>query len=72
MRVALMTHPDQIQHGLLLTAPEVFRESAIPVARAQGWVVLLTESELCETPLVPVQSNPRRRIDREDRHGPNQ
>ena len=57
---ALMTHPEQWRRGQLLIAPLTILEHCVPAAVAQGWIVLVRESDLLPPLEVPVQSNPRR------------
>lgn len=40
MRWALVAHPDQFIHGQLVNMPRNIPEDSVPVATAQGWVVL--------------------------------
>lgn len=62
MRWALVAHPAQFIRGKLVQTPRHIPEDSVPVARAQGWIVIGTDTEVLEQPLVdvPAQSNPHR------------
>lgn len=68
MRWALVFHPEHepfYLHGQIRLQPMEIPEDRIAVAVAQGWIVLVTDTEVFETPMVdvPAQSNPRRLLD---------
>ena len=65
MRWALVAHPDQFIRGRLVQTPKHIPEDAAAVAQSQDWIVIGTDTEVLEQPLVdvPVQSNPRRVIE---------
>ena len=67
MRWALIAHPGQFIKGHLVQTPMLIAEAAIPIAVAQEWIVLATESDVVE-PVVDMTllSNPRRVPDPED------
>ena len=67
MRWAVAFHPDQIKtlpNGwkCLMVPPMQIAEHCIPAAVGQGWIVIGTDTEILEQPLVdaPAQSNPHR------------
>ena len=68
-------HQQQI-HGLpggrccLLHTPILIAEASVSVAVGQGWIVIGTDTEVLEQPLVnwPAQSNPRRAPNHWDGH----
>lgn len=45
---ALITHPVQLRHGV--ACPLRILESALPQARAQGWIVLARDSDVLPAP----------------------
>lgn len=65
MRWALVAHPGQFIRGRLVQAPKTIPEDSAQVAVSQGWIVIGTDTEVFEQPLVdvPVQSNPRKVVD---------
>lgn len=64
MRWALVAHPQECVRGRWMQALKPIPEDSVPVARSQGWIVIGTDTEILEQPLVdvPIQSNPRRVI----------
>lgn len=73
MRWAIAYHPEQIAttpsgRSRLLVPPLPIAEHGIPAAVAQGWIVIVTDTEVLEQPLVdaPIQSNPHRHFNRGD------
>lgn len=71
MRWALISHPDQFIRGRLVQVPKAIPEDSAPVAVSQGWIVIGTDTEVLEQPLrdVPVQSNPRTVVDKDEEDG---
>lgn len=71
MRWALVSHPNQYIRGRLVQTPRNISEAAVPIAVAQGWVVLARDTGIYDNrtlkvlqPVdVPAQSNPRRHTD---------
>lgn len=61
MQWAVVCHPDQFLNGRLIQTPRAIPEDSVPVAMAQGWIVLATESALVPAD-VPVPLNPPRII----------
>lgn len=73
MRWAVIFHPDQIVetpegHYRLIVPPMVITEAELVAARAQGWIALARESDVCLEPTpktmrMDLLSNPRRRLE---------
>lgn len=76
MRWALITHPDQVSEAArgpwLFADPLVIAEHCIPAAIEQGWIVLARDTGMYDDRTLlrarqfdrlPIQSNPRRRVD---------
>lgn len=70
MRFALAFHPDHVPFYLtgVYLRPLEIPEDRIEVAKSQGWMVLITDTEVFEAMRAPVpaQSNPRRYLDDEN------
>lgn len=73
MPYALVFHPDQIVetpegHYRLIVPPMLMQERDVAAARAQEWIVLAQESDVCREPLpkgmrMDLLSNPRRSLE---------
>jgi hypothetical protein len=75
MRWCLAYHPEQIytdrRTGLsrLAMTPMHFSEDCIPTAKAQGWVILGTDSDIIESfdaNAQNMQTNPKRTVDKDE------
>ena len=69
--MALIIHPARFDdtRECLLQGPIDCPESKLPIALAQGWIVLVKESDVMSHVEVPVQSNPVRHDDSDLRKG---
>ena len=57
----VIAHPDQWIKGRLVKVPRPIPEDALPVALAQGWILLGRDSDVYAAPSkVNVQRNPNR------------
>lgn len=63
MRWAIISHPEQWVNGQLLQIPKPIAEDCLPVAIAQGWIVLARDSEFPVKPMDMNLLNPRREED---------
>lgn len=61
----LIAHPDQYLEGRLLQTPDLIPETAVPIAVAQGWIVVARDRDLAPVNIdVNLHSNPHRTKER--------
>jgi hypothetical protein len=49
MRWALVTHPQHVIKGRLVIPPKAIPEDSVAIAKAQGWILLETDSGVLES-----------------------
>lgn len=59
MRWAFMYHPSQVVGSYAMMPPKCVPEYGIAIAQSQGWVLLVSETDVLET-LQPTPFNPPR------------